>query len=67
MSKPKDDKKKPDPPPSINTLILRKLISLYESYCKQLNSSTCIDIIKALKGVLEDDGVLSKVNHVFSI
>ncbi len=68
MSKPsnKDDKKKSEPPPSINTLILRKLISLYESYCKHVGSSTCADVIKALKGILEDDGFLTKVNPLFS-
>ncbi len=54
-------KEKQRPPPSINTIILKKLISLYERYCHETHSSTCIDIVKGLKGCLEDDGHLSIV------
>lgn len=61
----KSDKKKksPDDVPSINTLILKKFLHLYETYSAQLNSKCCPDVIKGARDCLEGDKVLTKVKN----
>jgi hypothetical protein len=59
----KGDKKKksPDDAPSINTLILKKFLHLYDVYSANLNSKCCPDVVKAARDCLENDTVLTKV------
>jgi hypothetical protein len=65
----KDKKKKaPTDTPSINFLILKRFLNLYENYSAQLNSKCCPDVIKAAKTCLEQDSTLTKVSiHVINI
>ena len=59
----KGDKKKksPDDAPSVNTLILKKFLHLYEVYSAHLNSKCCPDVVTAARSCLEEDTVLTKV------
>ena len=55
-------KKGPDDVPSINTLILKRFLHLYELYSAQLDSKCCPDVVKAARDCLETDTVLTKVH-----
>ena len=55
-------KKSPDDPPSINEIVLRKILKAYDLYSNQLNVKTCPDVIRALRECLEEDTTLNKVN-----
>ena len=60
-------KKSPDDPPSINEIVLRKILKSYELYSAQLNVKTCPDVIRALRECLEEDKTMDKVKRKLCI
>lgn len=64
----KDNKKKKSASdvPSVNTLILKRFLHLYENYSAQLNSKCCPDVVKAAKASLEADSTMTKVTIKYS-
>lgn len=57
----KGKKRSPDDPPTMDEIILKKVLKYYEQYSTELNVKCCPDVVKLIKECLEDEKELSKV------
>ena len=60
----KAKKRGPDDPPSVNEILLRKLLKIYELYSSQLDAKTCPDVTRAIRECLEEDKPLKTVKKL---
>ena len=61
----KDDKKKSaDTGPSINEIILNKILKLYDFYSSDINCKCCPEVVNAIKTSLEENKSLTTVMNI---
>lgn len=62
--KSKGKKKNPNDGPSVNEMILKKSLKLYDAYCQELSVKCCPDVVRAIRASLEEDTPLTKVTNL---
>jgi hypothetical protein len=61
----KGKKRSPNDGPSVNEIIIRKLLKLYDSYCKEYRVVCCPDVVRVLRAALDEDTEVKKVRQMF--
>jgi hypothetical protein len=59
----KAKKKNPDDSPSVNEIILKRVLTLYEGFVTETETRCCPDVIASIKLCLEEEKELKKVNN----